>query len=77
MGQKLYDVITAGDGGAIHWAYNHEGLIIAGILLFVLIIVAILIVVLVKLIRNGEGKKEEAVPDPNGASADDQIGPKE
>ena len=77
MGQKLYDVITTRNGDVIHWAYTHEGLILAGILLFVLIIVVILTVVLVKLVRNGDSKKEEQVADPNGTAADDQISPKE
>ena len=77
MGQMLYDVVAPEERDTIYWAYSHEELIVAGILLFVLIVAGILIAVLVKVIKNGECKKEEPEADAYAAAADDQIKPKE
>ncbi len=77
MGQMLYDVVAPEERDTVYWAYSHEELILAGILLFVLIVAGILIAVLVKVIKNGECKKEEPEADAYAAAADDQIKPKE
>ena len=76
MGQMLYDVVAPEERDTIYWAYSHEELILAGILLFVLIVAGILIAVLVKVIKNGSGK-EQPVVNAGGSAADDQIKPKE
>lgn len=77
MGQILHDVVAPGERDTIYWAYTHEELVLAGILIFVLIVVGIMIAVLVKVIKNGECKKEEPEADAYAAAADDQIKPKE
>ena len=76
MGQMLYDVVAPEERDTVYWAYSHEELVLAGILLFVLIVAGILIAVLVKVIKNGSSK-EQPVVNAGGLAADDQIKPKE
>ncbi len=75
MGQILHDVVAPGERDTVYWAYSHEELVLAGILLFVLIVAGILIAVLVKVIKNGSSK-EQPVVNAGGSAADDQIKPK-
>lgn len=76
MGQILHDVVAPGERDTVYWAYSHEELVLAGILLFVLIVAGILIAVLVKVIKNGSSKGQPVV-NAGGSAADDQIKPKE
>ena len=77
MGQKLYDAVAPiGGDGRYYWLYDHEGLIVACIILVIVIFVAVLAFVLAKLIKKGDPKNIEHTANADNA-ADDQIKPKE